>query len=1390
MNLEAAISRLLNSCVAANEVKSAELVRCLFSINKPSLVIQQILNKLESSKEASVKLRAVKIYFSFMNEKGNELQLDDSTLLNHILTLIKEAPAPLPSSESLDFIKTVQYMLTKFSDTKPSKIYNEIVKLTALYTPLGTVLVTQLSSKLCKNTLKLVILSLKHPDPPQLLAASIFFKSTTFNDLPKDAKEEFTKNDGVKVINNVVTNIIPQGILTNRLYGLNFLGEAFHFLTPKDAIDIAAGIIPTLIQLLHDVQLKTHIVKVLAKVPVYEENPNFNSATLLSSALPALTFKLEQEQSDYVDSVLDFVMTRSTHPALLQTLKFMIDSPDTYHASILICCRINIFSTDESFIKPCFPEKLSHTQALAVATGIEIMGKTKEKMNPNMIQHVVNCLFYILTNPQILDDIFIQDHTFKALKMIPDTIVECADSFIDAIFVKLALIKDSDILSTIGEMFDQILLVIPNVKPRKIEGQKFSTLIIQLLIKYLENTDDKEFQDKLVTIMLYIAAAYHDNPVQKFEYKSLPEIIDQVIPDDLVDIVRTDSMLLSQQRPIASLIGISLPNCTPFLPTLCRVFKDISPPDPELTQLFFRSAAKRSFDSFLPHLLKFTEPIEIPTNFLKSLVTNIVNGKTERPSPYMKEIFNCINFIVETMTVSAGQIETLLQIAESSFIDPENVINEALPTIINISKLEQSEYWPESLLQKVFSCHMYAPCFTLLLQHTPQNSTLIGLAAANFAHYLAYNKIDDEAFCSACFDLSPTQETLVSLFRAASANFDSPDPKPLLHFCFVTTKQFKQLGQEIIVDLSEFLVSISRFSLSTLPTLRVQTRVILLNLYGIKLPADLSSPLLQADLKLSAYEILKFASCLFHNIFSQLKPERILDLAVFVINCKPFSLVHSLLFKGLIEVAPDLIVEDPKKVLIHIFDVAEDTEPETRIFLIETLKLIAKSQMKTFLNALLSRQLTKFGEELIAIFVRNKEFKDLFLENYFQIIMSLTVPALPKDQANFMTFGYFQALICVIQADITSDLVHDIFGTVISHILIWLSLIYVASSSISSSSIQKLEEQLVGCVEMVFNKLGRTNHEPIEFSLRSPRDLYQSLGSLANALLMVDYQLLIDFCKNCFVLLKSHLQQTVLTASLCLSRLFHRCIECNSEDAINLRPKLQETVSFSFVASSDENCRTLSGVMNDLFSVEILSGFTNDDMVKMIDGTLRGISFQSLELKHENFSFLYKLVQVAPKEVIVNYKDQLWEIVTREEVTPNSLEATIAILKIDKDIEKLVGNMTIDNILFEVTNENMFISSKSEKLLDNLCETDDQDLVQKLAAFLGKDRFVTTCEQFILKISKGRLNQTSLKMIKTMSMIDKTIKEKAATYLLSIIEDFNNPLNRVVLEMLPEIMNN
>ena len=1362
------INRLINAVAMLPTARSEVPFSCLLAFQNRRLVLECMSGYLHKSKDANVRATLSLLYQDYVLKNSEGLNLSDDTFaIAQLIQLISETPATGERELIEKFAKFVRVMLSKIEKVPVAKVFNMMVKTMSPYAPLAIAILTENCAELQPGAIKFVCAMAEDVQPLSMSAATELVRGKTLESLSDGAKEAFAANRGIEVMQNAIQVALGQKIEV-RMFAIELGRGVIQFCEQQKAARLAVSLMPSLLLQLREssTQLKTAVVQLLSEIP------DVGGANILNSVLPQLATHFEDGNEEYAMAVFRYLDKKRSEKSLQQIVMSMVSSSDTYVSGLCFAGYLGYLDENVQLVEKLFPKKPDHRQAIGAAMAINIMGHFR-KFTKVSFQYSFRTLLYILTSSELLDDLILQFLIFKqAIGNVAKQSGEFPFVVSSLLLEYLPQIRDDEVLTNLVPIVETILD--KQTELASVSVNEYAVLYVSLLLRFLQDPKVK------TAIMPYLAML---SRAKAFDVNQMVcDIIAQTVPVNYVDAVRTEAILKSQHSPRGALIAVALPNCGPFLATLCRVVRELVPEDCELTSEFLKNAAKGALDAFLPHLIRFTDPVETSNSFL------FVSLK-EKHVYHLREVFGCINYILQELNPTLPQIEQLLDIAEAAFPEDVKKIDTVLPEALEAMKAlskTQTRRWKDTLLKKVFIHPCLSPCFHLVLSHCAPDNVLLIMAANSYSQWMIKNTKDEEekiATCQELMKVAPTKDTFGIILKAMMRSFEAADdPVVHLNFCLKASQIYHESSDDVQLELSEFIVALGAFALSQAPNLRELTRDLFYSIFGLKLAAVQDSPLMKASQILSPVETVEFAEQLFLSVFKQFDGEFFVDFSLFVTHCRPFQYLHSLMLHSLATLSASSLMTTQKSFLAAFFEASDLSVNEERLLLIDAVKMFSQTDMSQLVQVMLKPKITPFRSECIQVFLRDKEYRSGFLTSYGEVISSLDFPVTPKEQAEFLGSGYFQALSVIIKAD---DMLRDTFGPVISYILIWLSLLFSVAGTVKT---QKVTGELVACFDLIFSRLSKGAHEPIDFSLRGHHALYQSLGTLVNALLLVDQDLLLDFCEACLTLLKSHLQATVLTASLCLSRLLHRLIIFNYP---KLLAQLKSSVALSFVVCCDENCRIMAALMNDLFNRQVLEAFDEEEFKKLLQGVMRGVSFPGTDLKKECIAFLCKVIVVAPRAVLEEEKDRLWAMIREQEIAPLTLTALTSLLQVDSSVSYFTGKMKLDMLLLATVGENMVVAKKATTLLETLCQTEGlENIVKKLHSLLDSDKdFQHLCEHVIDKISKSNISIAIMDLIVMLNKECNTtrVKEKAIALFLLIIEDGDHVLRKHAGERLPSL---
>jgi len=1408
MDQNSSITKIINICVTCPENRFDDPFSVLCSFQDFPVVLELISSYLSKVKDPNVKSRISTLYQLYMLNFRDKVLLDDQDfVINQIFVLTSETPMGNSTNHFLQFQQVIEVFLKSLKESSYAKLFNKIVTVQSPYAPLALMVVSRNAAKLYPSLIRFLVSMIKDLNMVAFYSLSCFVNELKVSQIQTEALSELN-------LDIIKTSIISALNLKSQYKqtASELIGALFKFLDNAQASDLANSLLTSLLFLLKDGNsaIRSSIVSSLCFLPVFQGNQEFQNQALLTALFPPICQKFEECDDDFGESVLNFAFSRRMVSTLPSVIKMLVESKETYLAGVCIAARLGLFPQSEPLLLACFPEKPSPRVAFAALQATCVLCKYKLLDEP-IFPVVLRSLMQILSSPQLLDDLIIQIRAFQTLENLKDVAPLYPTRFFDEIIKHLPKLKENDVMIHLSNLLS-VVIKQETKSLTQVSAQQFAELFTPVMMRYIE-TNDIEQQSKYLNVLCIVSAAGFGKPVSALNGSSeLVDLIDQLVPSHYADAVRTDAIFQMQQRPYACLIAASLPGNSPFLPSLARVVRELVPPDPILTMAFMKNASKRSLESFLPHLQRFTEPFETSNSFL------FVSIKHKHQN-HIKEVFQCISYIASNLD-SSSNVLNLLSIAEMALSETKNIescVSESKKAFEDLSRINNLQ-WPSSLLNKLFSIELFSPLFYVLIPHSPVHEvSLVDTVACSYIQHLSKNPVfgisnvvavlqnetndkqslsktefsNNYLFIDSIFKLSDNLSTITCIIKRAIAVLSIDDPLPVLDLCNLAAKKYLSTHDSIDINTNDFIVASCSFPISTSPPLRVMIRNTLMTLFNLNLPIESSSPLFLAESSLSPVEVVSFATSLYNSIFSQIPTQNAISLALFASSTRPLNFHHALLLKTLSVHQGSAIVTDQKRAINRFFEGADASEAESRSLLLDAAKQLFLCEKNGFLQSLLSSPLTKFGVELISSFVRVPEFRSSFFESYGYVISNIKFPSSPKEQTDFLSAGYFQVLSVIIESDSSSGVILGTFGSLVAHVLTWLSLLYTSSSSIPKSIGSQLSQELVKCLEIIFSRLGRSSHEPIEFSFKNPKSLYQSLGTLSNSLLMVDFSLLIDFCRECFSLIKSHIPQTSLTASMCLSRLLFRVSGLDSEASRKLAPKLRETISYAFSVVCDENCRLLSAVMNDLFTRQILSQFDGSDIEKMIKGSIRGVSFPSEDLRTNNIAFLSKMITVANEETLSPLYDRLWDLLLASQLSPIVIDAITRIISYEKNSDRINPQLTA-KLFLNSTIDDPSISKRCRKLFLTMCQTSSFDeIFTRLPDVLGKSKYIQIRTIIAEKINKTNATVSSLDLLIKLHQNgsqEPEYRNQIISLLMTILDDSEHVLRKHASSILPGVI--
>lgn len=1367
--------KLINATLQSTEANLSPPFQCLLQYPQPKIIFQSFCSILEKTRDPAIKIRVFRLFQDFAVQKAPNLDsVPEDIILNSLLTVFTSTP-PLCSQKDCEMLaKFIKEMLKLIKTMKIPTIFNNFVKSNSLFAPLAIVILTKDQPQLHQNTVKFIIAMIHNNlEILNIAACALFFSQNKFTALSEAAQNEFNSSNSKDILQQAILNSMAQKI-NFRIAAIELAHSLFHFYSPGESNELLKIVLPLFIQQFKEssVQLRTSVVLCLSDFPEIEDDKKF-----LTTILPHIASRFnecDEGDDDYTVAVFALIKHFSSSVFMKQAILNLINDRDNYFSGVVFASYLGYFSKDAAMRKQyILPTPMNVQKASAAVTAVTTMILYK-LLDENSFKDSFESVLTVLTTPELLDDFFVQFRVFKAADMIA-TISNQYPLITSTIILKyLVNLKGDDVLSHIAPIVESIL---DSSEIITLNSSEFAPIFVSLMIKYI---DDPSIQNILLPFLMLISPNKEKSNAKTDMI--LCDLFDLIVPPSYIDAIRTEAILKSQSSPRASLIAVSLPNCEPFLPTLSRVVRELYPEDTDLTFQFLQNGSKRALEAFIPHMLRFTDPVKISNTYF----LQIVSFKTKKIL-HLNGIFKCLAFIARELSPKPALIGSLLQIAEAAFPKDdkiESISEDAKEAFIEMSKLKCEEKWPSSLMKKIFNFHQFAPCFSLLFPHCQPDIELVKVASDSYCLYISKTGENMNAdFAESCIKCLTNESALGAILNAVfKYNETSKDITVMLDLCLVSAKTLRQSKDGIPSNIFECILSLARYTLSSTDKLRIMAKDILVSIYSLKLPVDTNPLLGSSGENLTPFSVIDFATQLFDLIFENFSVDDTIDLALFALNNRPFSFSNSLILDSLSKLQPQPIVVSQKKVLVLFFEVANKTKKKVRFLMKEIAYRFAKADMTVFLKTTVQLPMTSFINETISHLVEDEEFRSSFYTNFSKIALESMLPISASEQMTFMNSNFMQSIPVIIHSDTK---INESIENLSTYLTIWLANIFGCNQTLKLTNNIK---ELASSYDELFQKISKSDPDPIEFSMNSVQALYQSFGTLVNALLLTDDKMIIAFCESLFALLNIQNQNVVFVSSLCISRLFTRLVQYNDHLLIE---KLKKSISLSFTVCCDENCRFLAAVMNDIFTRPLFESFSEEEASNIINGTIRGVAYPGPNLKNESLAFLCKITIVFDKSVIRPQLERLWQIMNDQDFSPLVLTTITTLLQIENSVKYLNGKITLDRLIVASVGDQVKVNKNSRTVLETL--TGGSGLIEiltKLKEMIQKVEFDEICMKIINKVNRSNLNEFILDLLIKMAPFeneDNKYKDKLVALLLSVLEDNNNPLRQAASEQLTKL---
>jgi hypothetical protein len=177
-------------------------------------------------------------------------------------------------------------------------------------------------------------------------------------------------------------------------------------------------------------------------------------------------------------------------------------------------------------------------------------------------------------------------------------------------------------------------------------------------------------------------------------------------------------------------------------------------------------------------------------------------------------------------------MEQLLAIAEAAFPADDKKIDSVMPSaldaITSLAKLGDTK-WKPSLVRRVLTNPCLSSSYRFVLEKSPADISLLSSGATSYSQFISATpqtaEVDGQT-AKAFLDLLGKKEMLIALLLAMMRNFDTAaDPSVLLRFCLLSAQFYREISEDVQLDLHGFIVTIIQFAIINSPSRPLKTIV-------------------------------------------------------------------------------------------------------------------------------------------------------------------------------------------------------------------------------------------------------------------------------------------------------------------------------------------------------------------------------------------------------------------------------------------------------------------------------------------------------------------------------------------------------------------------------------
>lgn len=865
----------------------------------------------------------------------------------------------------------------------------------------GCILI-QKDQKYVKDYLQWSLTLFKQPLPEARLPFIEIMKSVKFIYASEDILNLLeTKND-LKALTVITFNEVKSLLLTDNVLqkeiAYSALSYLFQALPPIYTLDSLISVLDLNLfgKELKDPESYRIVLKAIAKLPVFDDDPQFPTVKQITSLLPDLFVHYNPNDDYIVNNVVGFIEPRKNNTALLIFFENAFLHKETLYNSVHAAIKLKFFNDttmNETLLNSiCNKTVLQNPSLVPIALkAIQLILDNDQISNIHFDQYIIRAIFNVMTyrpppskasdikaecyynkNPQIYRaafDALVSMKNFKSY-FIPLTL-----RYLPFITKKEYLVYISDILS--GDPA-------PSSPENNQENMTlffkcFITLVPTLAIQqYLpkQSLDNVRIK-KCLELLSYICPFPN---VREKEIPDLPvtihDLLELFIPenhyDSLLDECKTESDSKSisnypntQQDKYAACVAAGLPSCEKlFYQVIVRRNKKEEKLNPFLISLFYKTRVK----------IDQTEALDQFDLFVKPELEKRIKIFNPAPPLFWESVSLAISLLGTQLSMPTERFSEF----EKYMLKNENP--KLLPQVVKSFVTSDSYVPSQEFSMLVFKTAACTPYFAQMLKKIQlyskeiSNQAISTLCDYLYNYPLHDNQIDE--FCEALITYDPHNTMLEYLLEIALSYLkqEKSDKYQYLDLCASISNKCNEKGFPKLNPKFEILNELIPIMMNS-STIQALVAKLIISLYRINDFPETYNHQLTASQK----DQLVFS--LLTAIFEKEEKEYAIEFIKFIVP--RFSFIHTLYIDVLLHIHKEQVLD----ALNPLYDIIVG-EGLTIISYVKVMSLFFVDHPASYLQSVAKVKFSHIHQLIIQRMIEIMTNQQLisFFESYFDIL--------------------------------------------------------------------------------------------------------------------------------------------------------------------------------------------------------------------------------------------------------------------------------------------------------------------------------------------------------------------------------------------------------------------